>query len=415
MLPVASMALSVSLLSACGLVIGADWDSTPRPDADGGGGDGGDAADGSVAPGEAGAVDADACASPPCDCVAVTAKALAAGEEHTCAIDDAGDVSCWGANALGQLGAGSAAPSSAKPMRVTGLSKVTAVASSYSHTCAVDGSGDVYCWGYNNHGQLGGGSATPSSVSTPVKVAGLSAKATAVATGWAHSCAVAGGGLYCWGYNLDGQLGIGSTSDELAPQPVSGLSTGVTHVAANIGHTCAIVAGAIKCWGRAGLVGDGTLTTRTAPVDVADLAPAATSIAAGTGFSCAVVSGSVTCWGFNDRGGLGDPGKTMSLRPNAVPGLPATATLVAASERACAIVAGGVRCWGDYPGDGTTSSAVATAVSGVPGADATALAVGNDHACAAASGEVWCWGAGSNGRLGSVAGAEVLRPVRACR
>ncbi len=85
------------------------------------------------------------------------------------------------------------------------------------------------------------------------------------------------GGIRCWGYNKDGQLGNGTVSDQstnhflLTPTAVSGISSGVLSIATGIEHTCALLSpGSVKCWGNnfAGAIGDGTTTDRYVPTDL---------------------------------------------------------------------------------------------------------------------------------------------------
>ncbi len=245
------------------------------------------------------------------------ATAFSGGTFHTCAIVERG-VQCWGNNLYGQLGADSPESTSA-PVDVIGLTYgVTGLAAGDYHTCAlVDGG--VQCWGRNDFGQLGNSSTTSSSV--PVQVQGLTSGVTAIAAGSGnHTCALVNGSVRCWGLNEHGQLGDGSTSNSSVPVEVQGLAPNISAVLAGLEHTCILANGGVKCWGQNafGQLGDGTTEDRTVPVQVQDLTSGVTAIGVGGGHTCAAVDRGVQCWGDNGAGQLGNGSTASSLVPVAV-------------------------------------------------------------------------------------------------
>lgn len=107
-------------------------------------------------------------------------------------------------------------------MAVTGITNATAIGSRYYHTCVVLLGGTVKCWGLNEYGQLGDGTATTRSL--PVTALFIS-DAIAVTTGRYHTCVlVASGSVKCWGFNSHGELGDGTTSTRTTPAVVVSLS-----------------------------------------------------------------------------------------------------------------------------------------------------------------------------------------------
>jgi len=254
------------------------------------------------------------------------AIALAAGGAHTCAIVS-GQPVCWGAGTDGQLGDGGEADQT-RPVATLGFDVPDAVAVRLgaAHSCALRASGQVACWGANDHGQLGyDPSALPASA-TPLPVAPPGASPAAVvslAAGDRHTCAAyADGSAACWGAGTDGQLGWSATAliDHGAPSAVRDAMgkdlSGVVEIVAGAGHSCARLQpelrgdlpGPVVCWGdnSDGQLGDGTLARRPTAVATAVL-PDALALAAGRAHTCALRQDrTVVCWGSDNAGQLGD-------------------------------------------------------------------------------------------------------------
>ena len=349
--------------------------------------------------------------------------AISAGFAHTCAITSAGGAKCWGGNAFGEVGNGGGPLSTAlRPVAVRGLkSGVKVIAAGGQHTCAVTRGGAATCWGEDRVGQVGRPATPTGRTPVPVNVARLGTGVRAIAAGSQHTCAVtSSGGVKCWGAGY----ASGSTTPTSTPVDVAGLAGGVTAIVAGRDQTCVRTSvGGVKCWGWNinGQLGNGTTTYSYTPVDVVGLTSGARSIAAGASFTCAVTSGGgAKCWGWNVSGQLGngsrsvDPGTT----PVDVVGLSSgVSAITAGAHHTCALTSGGgVKCWGSSVfgqlGNGSrTDSNTPVNVVGLT-SGVRAIAAGESHTCALMrGGGVRCWGR-NYGRLGNGSNTELsTKPV----
>ncbi|HXI20883.1 MAG TPA: hypothetical protein VNH46_07360, partial [Gemmatimonadales bacterium] len=233
---------------------------------------------------------------------------------------------------------------------------VSRVAGGAAHTCAITVDGVPYCWGDNSTGAVGDGTITPRPTPTAVSTA---LSLGAIFAGRAYSCGLTGAGAaYCWGANNTGQLGIGSLTEVHQPTAVSGgaawVGLGLSGASGDI-HTCGVsTGGSLACWGSDlyGQLGNGTTSTTavTAPLTIASGYGQAT---AGTYFSCGVTAaGAGRCWGLNNFGNLGDSTKTQRTSPTAVKDGLTFVKIVASQVHSCGLTsAQTVYCWG-YNGNG---------------------------------------------------------------
>jgi alpha-tubulin suppressor-like RCC1 family protein len=180
-------------------------------------------------------------------------SAVAQGGGHACAIDRTARVHCWGSADSGQVGFTASARCElyggrqgqcTPPALVPALTGIRQVTLGVAHSCALGIAGDVWCWGENRYRQLGfpASNVCPSAFGTesceprPRRVPGLGA-ARQLSAGHDHTCAlVEDGTVRCWGHNVMGQLGDGTTVTRATPAPVRGLSR-VSSVAAGSQHT----------------------------------------------------------------------------------------------------------------------------------------------------------------------------------
>lgn len=132
-----------------------------------------------------------------------------------------------------------------------GVTGAKDISSGVGHTCVVLLNGTVWCWGYNNSGQLGNNSTTNSS--TPVQAVGVTT-ATQVVVQTNSTCSLlADHSVMCWGDNSGGELGNGTTTNSLVPTQVSSIDSATllqTGGALQSSTFCIVATmGDVYCWG----------------------------------------------------------------------------------------------------------------------------------------------------------------------
>ncbi len=290
-------------------------------------------------------------------------------------------------------------------------------------TCVRLGDGSARCWGSSLSGKLESGGHSRNMLP--------SGPASNLALGAHHACAVAGGAVWCWGENGEGQVGDGTRAPGGAQ--VLGVK-GATRIAAGDAHTCALLGdGAVWCWGRgraAPAPGGGGPKQKGPPPSegptrrtTADFPGPFAQIVLGGDQACGrLQDGFIECWGAGAGRGMNvsvpapagmphfapphgkggrpppppprpPPPPPPGPKPAQVRGLKGVVEIAAGGDRTCArLREGTVTCW---------SGATGTLEPVKDLSNVVAIAVGKRHACALlGDGSVSCWGDGSKGQLG---------------
>lgn len=349
----------------------------------------------------------------------LTFRSIGAGKDHTCGVTIAGIVHCWGANDTGQLGDGTIT-GHAVPAPVLVGTAFASVWAGNGFSCALTPAGSAFCWGLNYAGQLGigtygsdratpvmvtafdapvstGASPTPMTTATATVLPSPTRRATAltfkeISSGYQHTCGLTlNGAAYCWGANLFGQVGDGTSgNDRPLPLAVRGGYT-FASITAGGNHTCAMTpAGEAYCWGANanGQLGDGT-TVASGNADQRSVPQRVSgdyifnSLSAGGSHTCGITAGLMPgetrtyCWGANSSGQLGD-GLSYGYNP----------------------------CWNWPCRQPFTDSKTPLLVSG--NISLVSVSAGAEHTCGLTSDlgmpapvqRVYCWGSNTSQQLG---------------
>jgi alpha-tubulin suppressor-like RCC1 family protein len=278
---------------------------------------------------------------------------LAAGWLHSCGLDTTRAMWCWGDNEWGQLGTGDTV-SSPHPILVTGLGAVATISAFGPTTCAITVAGAPYCWGPNWNGELGTGDTTARLTPTKVSVSALATRTfTSIAPSDSHTCALdTARRAWCWGFNGSGRLGTGDQAARLNPTLVTtaaGPAPEFVEVRTGVAHTCAIDTQQRGwCWGQNGLgqLGISSTVHQSYPTQIT--VSAFTSVSPGDSHTCGLsTDGTAYCWGYNDYGQLGTGDQVNRSEPTVVAGLQNLVAVSSGYRRACAAdQAGNAWCWG---------------------------------------------------------------------
>lgn len=334
----------------------------------------------------------------------------------------------WGSNTRLELGPGNARDNFHSPTRIAldslGAGRITDIQGATQYSCAV-ADGRVSCWGIQDAPFGTADGVTPATdVSAPIDVyrggALSSLTVTDLSLSRHNACAVASGAAYCWSTG-GAPLGTGAIERSWVPQPVNidGVLAGrtVQQVSVQARYACAAADGRAFCWGDNlfGTLGSGSSESSAVPVAVDTSGVLGdryvTQVVTGENFACALASGDVFCWGVKEYLGAGrdwDDDSQIAYSPVAVKTTGAlagrTVTSLQAGRLAACVLADGIPvCWGSagYIADGPAVEPTYLRAPGpLAGRTATQLVMGQEHGCALADAAVYCWGSDGFGQVG---------------
>lgn len=337
-------------------------------------------------------------------------KKIAAGGYHTCGIKESDSkLYCWGWNADGQIGDGTAVEKHT-PTKI-GNATWSEISTGEHHTCGITkADSKLFCWGNNHSGQLGDGTSLTAS-STPKKIG--DAAWIKVSAGYAHTCGIleTDHKLYCWGFNENGEIGDGTTVDKLVPTKIGDdtWSAITTNGSNGAGHTCGIkeLDKKLYCWGNNGngQLGDGTTDSKNTPTKIGN--DNWIEIINGQQYTCGIKESEnkLYCWGFNGYGQLGDGTTAEKSFPTKI-GNDTWSQITVGYYHTCGIKADNkLYCWGynefGQLGEGTNTDKNTPAK--IENDSWIGIQAGGNHTCGIkiTDNKLYCWGGNGYGVLGN--------------
>ena len=331
---------------------------------------------------------------------------VAVGNAVICALNESGNPYCWGLGEAGELGTGSPGRS-ALPLRARAPERLIDLVAGSLHMCGLGVSGAAYCWGLNAGGRLGAGTGIGAApfIALPTPVAGgLQFSSLEAGGGFACGLEVGPGRAWCWGGGSQGQLGNGSRSG--SPVPVA-VDTDERFVELSIGDAWAGASsvagrtadGRVFVWGASPGDRDSWLAySGVSPVQVPLPGPATAATTL-----CALVDPGVVCW----------PDLSGEVPMEVSDVLPLTAEAGIRSYTTAALDSafflGGMHCRVAAAGyDCTESWAFDLPLLDLGGEVVTQMSSFGQGGCAVTeAGRVWCWeGAFFMARLAAGPGAS---------
>ncbi len=346
---------------------------------------------------------------------------LGLGGFTSCAILESGQLWCWGANEEGQLGLGNGSPNTVNVPTQVGTDLWLDHSQGEDNGCAVRQDNTLWCWGNNEDGQLGVGDTTARNAPTAEASGATDWVQVEAATTGNHACGIrSDNSLHCWGGNNRGQLGVGDTADRNVP---TALSAGTwSQVSLGDEHSCGVRPdGTLWCWGsnEDGQLGQGDVVDLNAPTQVGTDTNWG-SVSAGFAHTCGLrTDGTLWCWGDNNSGALGTDDRIDHMSPVQV-GADTWRLVVSTGNRYnCAVRSDGTLwCWGrNFRGAlGTGDMADRGAPTQVGAStDWAGVDLGRDHTCGLKpNGTIECFGRNFFGSLGTGDFNDRLGPQVLC-